>query len=806
MKIKTKRNKKFVTNKQKKNKKLINKSAKKFGINNKNFTRKNIQKGGAGVYDKIRLNIKDIRECLEHLTQEPIHYDPAKDDYEPSINRAMKSASKVLTFNPRPNFNCIDTLKYYNTAKLSFLELENYLQFYKIYSERFGMNESLNIYLLGHLYIFHELYYRVSNIQNLNQLFSSVNPTLIESFVCGNPAINFFWINYYKNKSFSTIREGTHEIKDKVISKIKGVDAEDEREDSSLPFKIKRAYIDYITLKDPHNLTKIFEEYSPYYSPIEYLGLTNDSGRDIVSRDEFKFKIKNLENIDDLLNKNNYRSIRNFENVRLLTDSPLLQEFTSEKLTSNRINFKWDLTFDIPYDNANLNVIHNFYNENRDEDIQSFFKDSFIRAREFIYIEKNGKAYLMDEPDMYESVYKFLLLLSDLTSEQNYNFEMFKTEFDKNKSKLRFDLLRIILARIGFPEDNIELCLKNLRDYIKAYFLSKNPYLFDCLNIKTFVPPEFVNVYGVFSSYTDENKINTGQLQTNIASNITWRNNESKTDIIEIINMFVSSNTENKLSGFAKHGNEENDISCDAAFYNIIENERQRGFGACLFNLICIGDTGQLILAHIIQVTVYSKNDNQDISEFQLKYLLIWNNKDGLVYEDIDDIDITENFRNCFLKPIFAPLSGLLSNPVDMPRVNINPTPDSNRGWKISENFRNVFNRKQAMPPSIDYDQSKIREIDPDVRELPRNNPPLTTPEQSVKSGFLNKTFKNIFTRKQSEQPMPVNYVEPSQNQYESIAGVPGKHVSGQIVLGGKKYKSNTNTNTKKRRRSNYKK
>ena len=50
---------------------------------------------------------------------------------------------------------------------------------------------------------------------------------------------------------------------------------------------------------------------------------------------------------------------------------------------------------------------------------------------------------------------------------------------------------------------------------------------------------------------------------------------------------------------------------------------------------------------------------------------------------------------------------------------------------------------------------------------------------------------------------MPVNYVEPSQNQYESIAGEPGKHVPGQIVLGGKKYKSNTNT---KKRRRNYKK
>jgi hypothetical protein len=795
--MKTKRNKKFVTNKRKKNKKLINKSFKKYKNNNKNFSRKYRQKGGTGVYDKIRLNIKDIRDCIGELTQGPIHYDPIKNDYEPSINRAIKSASTVLTFNSKPKLNCIDTLKYYNTAKLSFVELENYLQFYKIYSENFGMDETLNLYLLGYLYIFHELYYRISNIQNMSELFSSVHPILIESFVCKDPDNNFFWVNYYKAKTFSSVREKGQQIADTARSKIKGLEFQEAHTASSLPFKIRRVYTDYITLKNTRQLVRIFQEYIPYYSPIDYLG--NDSDRNTVSRDGFNFKIKNLENIDDLLNKNNYRFIRNFGNVRLLTESPLFQD-----LTTQRINFKWDLTFDIPYDNTNLNnnlnVIHNFYNENRNEDISSFFKDSFIRTREFICIEKNGEVQLMDEPDIYESIYKFLLVLSELSSQENYNFGLFKTEFDKNKEKLRYDLLRVILSRIGFPEYNIQLCLKNLTNYIKAYFLSKNPYLFDCINIKTVVFPDFVNVYGVFSSYTDENKINNGQIQTNISSNITWRNSESKSDMIEIINRFVLSNTENKLSRFSKHGNEANDISCESAFYNVIENGRQRGFGASLFNLICIGSNGQLILAYIIQVTIYSKNDNEDISDFQLKYLLIWNNKDDVVYQEIDYIDITENFRNCFLKPIFTPLTEPLRDPETMPRINIENTGPS--GWK---NFKGIFSRKPSEEIPT-YDQSQIRDFPIDVPKLPPNNQQMAARVVDINqptetSSRFGKTLKNLFSR--SKPSMPANYDnQPNQlnqpNQPNYISGIPGKYVSGQIVLGGKKYKTNTKKNIRK--------
>ena len=760
--MKTKRNKKNVTNKRKKNKKLIRKSFKKLATKNKKFTRKFLQKGGVvGVYDTIRHNIKDIRECIENLSNGPIIYNPIKDDYLPTISaqkmkEGVKIMGKSLGFNPKPNLNCIDTIKYYNTAKLSFIELKNYLQFYNVYKNLFGKDESLKLFLLGYLYIFHELYNRISNIQNLIQLFSSVNPILIESLVCKNPDSNFFWVNYYNAKTFSSVREKGQQIADTAKSKIRGVEFEEAHTASSLPFKIKTAYTDYITLKNPVNLVRIFEEYSPYYSPIEYLGLTNDSGSDISELNGFKFKIINLEKMDVLYNSHSF--IRKFGNIRLLTQLPLFQEIPSR-------GFSWDLTFDIPYDNTNLGVIHSVYNTNRDENLKSFFKDSFIRTRETLYIEKDGITHLMDEPDMLESIYNFLMLLSGLTGEQQYNFELFKSEFDKNKVKIRFDLLRLILSRIGFPEQNIMLCLDNLRHYLKVYFLSKNAYLFDVLNIKTFVGTDFFNLYGVFSSYTDENKTFNGQLQTNVTDKITWQNNETKPNIIEIINMFVLSNTENKLPGFAKEGNQEGIISCESAFYNIIENGRQRGFGACLFNLICIGNTGQVILAHIIQVTIYSKIDNQDISEFKLKYLLIWCNKDDVVYKEIDYIDITENFKNCFLKPIFT----ILSNPIDVLRVNIEPRPASNPRWKIGENITKILSRrKNETHVPIDYDQSKIRDSYPKINEIDNVAPSVSV---NPKPGFFNKTFKNIFSRNNSE---PAS--------------------SGHIEVGGKKQR------TKKRR------
>jgi hypothetical protein len=741
--MKTKRNKKFVTNKRKKNKKLINKSFKKLASKNKKSTRKIIQKGGVvGVYDTIRHNIKeDIRDCIEILSNGPIDYHPIKDDYEPTISaqnmlKGMKTMGKSLGFNPRPNLNCIDTLKYYNTSKLSFRQLQNYLQFYNVYNNFFGKDESLKLFLLGHLYIFHELYNRISNKENLFQLFSSVNPILIESFVCKDPDNNFFWVNYNKNKTLSVVREKGHQIADTAKSKIKGVDYQEAAEVSSLPFKIKKEYTDYITLKNPVNLVRIFEEYSPYYSPIEYLGLTNDSGNDIAKLDEFKFKIINLEKIDVLYNSHSF--IRKFDNIHLISQLPLFQPIPSK-------GFSWDLTFDIPYDNTNLGVIHSVYNTNRDENLKSFFKDSFIRTRETLYIEKDGITHLMDEPDMFESIYNFLMLLSGLTDEQQYNFELFKSEFDKNKVKIRFDLLRVILTRIGFPEQNVMLCLDNLRHYLKVYFLSKNAYLFDVFNIKTTVGTDFFNLYGVFSSYTDENKIYNGQLQTNVTDKITWQHNETKPNIIEIINRFVLSNTENKLPGFAKEGNQEGIISCESAFYNIIENGRQRGFGACLFNLICIGNSGQVILAHIIQVTIYSKNDNENISDFQLKYLLIWCNKDDVVYKEIDYIDITENFKNCFLNPIFT----ILSNPIDVLRVNIRePMPGSNPGWimKMRENVTNILShKKNETPVPIDYDESKTNEID-NVAPSVSVNPKL---------GF----FKNIFSRNNSE-PASTGHIE----------------------------------------------
>ena len=637
--MKTKSNNKFVTNKRKKNKKLIKKSSKNYKNNNKNFSRKYRQKGGARVYDSIQRNKKPLSECLSNS---PIIYDPKKHDYVPSVS--FKSIGTVFSLS---NPNCRDTFKYYNTAKLTFGELHEYLYFYTEYFKNFGKNAMFDLYKLGFLHIFHYLNDNNKDIPNLNFLFDSVSPILIECFVSNSPDTNFFWEYYYVNKTALVFRENVRRIE----SRIKGVDLEETR----LPFKIKSIYTNYITLKNPFRLVKIFEDFKPYYSPVEYLGITEDAGNDIVSNElygnEYKFKINNLEIIDGLYN--NHLFIRKFSNVGLLTDSPLMRG-----LTNPYTNSKWDLTFDIPYDNTNLNVIHRFYNTNRDEDVTSFFKDTFIRIMEDLYIECNGNVFnnKISAKDNKTAAYLFLLKLSEPDSigrHENNGSLQFIQLFDSyyDHSNLNFDTLRVILVQSGFI--NIELCIKNFRDFMKGYFLSKNPYLYNCLTIKTQIDNFYKNVYGAFYSYNDENNRSNGELQTNIKDTIILSNIGSKSYLIQIINTFVSSNTENKVSMFAKPGNTENEISCVSSFYNIIENGRQRGYGVSLFGLICIGPEGMITLAYIIQVTIYSKNNNEDIHDFQIKYLLLWNNKDDSVYKYIDGIDITQMFKDCFLKPIF---------------------------------------------------------------------------------------------------------------------------------------------------------
>jgi hypothetical protein len=670
--MKTKRNKKFVTNKRKKNKKLINKSFKKYRNNNKNFSRKYRQKGGARVYDSFQRNKKPLIECLSN---NPIVYDPKKHDYVPTV-----SLKKFGTIFSGPNPNCKDTFKYYNTAKLTFGELKDYLYFYREYFNKFGKDAVFDLYKLGFLHIFHYLNDNKTDIPNLNFLFDSVSPILFESFVSNNPGANFFWEHYYFNKTALAFRENMRIIE----SKIKGVDVEETR----LPFKIRSKYIDYITVKNPFRLVKIFEDYKPYYSPLEYIGITQDDGNDIVSSIEMwgnvhKFKVNNLLNIDNLLY--DYRFIRNFNNVNLLSNAGLFENPNDFHL----MNFKWDLIFDIPFDNNNLAIIHSYYNTNRDEDISSFFRDTFLRTRENIYIEKNGITYSMNNPNKnnIESIYELLLILSGLTDGTNYDYNTFIIEFNKVKENLRFDILKDLLLKIGFPEYNIELCFGNLTNYIKTYFLSKNEYLFNCLNIKTFVSGGYNNVYGVFSLYTDETKITTGQLQTNIDDRIRLTNVNNKNILIQLINNFVFINTNQKISLFAKRGDQANEISCAAAFYNVIENDIQKGYGANLFRLIGMGQEGQITLAHVIQVSIYSKNNNSaEIDEYKLKYLFIWNNKDNTVYDLIDEIEITQTFKDCFLIPIFE------NKFVPLQPAQINTTSasgglpeevDDNSGWDM---------------------------------------------------------------------------------------------------------------------------
>ena len=530
-----------------------------------------------------------------------------------------------------------------------------------------------------------------------------------------------------------------------------------------MPFKIKSTYIDYITVKTPQQLVKIFEEYSPYYSPLEYIGnnTNNTNITDIVSSNDilgniYNFKINKLENIDELLD--NYKIIRKFNNVGLLPN-----------VNNYSINTKWDLNFDILFDNNNLHVIHSLYNTNRDEDLSSFFRDAFLRTREDLYIEENGITHniINSSNNSIESIYKFLLILSNSYSEDTYNYNnQFEIEFDKPIKQLSFTILEQILQSINFP--NINLCLTNLTNYMKTYFLSKDSYLYDCLNIKTFLFPAYLNVYGVFSSYSDETKITNGELTISINNTINMSNVNNK-DIIEIINNFVLKNSENKLYEFAKLSSEENNISCITAFYNIIENNKQKGYGANLYTLNCIGqnDNDRIILAYIIQVSSYSKNNNSEIDDFHLKYLFIWNNKDTIVYDKIDTLEIMENFRNYFLKPIFQ-------NSNSIPNSIQNPIQISHTINNDNIQFFNASN-SEIEPNSI-YNSNYTKVVNP----TEQNKLKLIQDEKIIPEYNYIKPYDNPSYVKTHSTP---NYVTGVKNDSDESS-------KGHIEIGGKKNKT----------------
>ena len=713
--MKTKRNKKNVTNKRKKNKKLINKSFKKYRNNNKNFSRKYRQKGGVvGVYDKFKLNVKDITGCINGTTQ--ILYNPKTDDYDSKLS---------IKFNFNPNFNCIDTLKYYNTAKLSFTQLKSYLHFYKIYVENFGNEKTLTLCLLGYLFIFCYLNNNKTTRDStiIERLFRSVNPFVLETFVTKNPENNFFWNYFYKYLTLGNVGIGNSFLRSQR---------------SEIYATIYPRYISFITIKDPHQLVSIFSDYRPYCSPFKYIGNSNnnyfnDNIRLYTSDDLIEkyvgiqqvpnlFKINNLKNMDTLFN--NYQFVRELSNIKLLSDTDL---------KDNSINTKWDLVFDIIFNDDYLDVIRSMYNTDLSEELSSFFRDAFLRTMEELYIEQNGSIYptIVPDKDNVQSIYDFLLLLSGLINNENYNFQSFKNEFEQNKDSLSVDIVRQILINTNFSQENVTLCLRNLKIYIKMYVLSKYQYTDVCLSIKkqmNTIKLDKYDVYGVFHSYSNGNNV------SNTAMSI--RNKDDfisnhKDIIIRIINNFVRTCSNNKITNYAKDKGD-NTVFCANLFYDIIGNEysEHKSYGVNLQQLSCQGTDEYISIAYIIQVSICSINSDGGIQSFELKYLLIWNNKDDVVYKEIDYIDneLTENFRNCFLKPIFT----RLSNPIDVQRVNIAPIPGSNPGFKTSETFTNILSRKKnenTVP--IDYDQSTIQDIDDDVTKLPQNNPPIVSINQN---------------------------------------------------------------------------
>jgi hypothetical protein len=657
--MKTKRNKKFVTNKRKKNKKLIRQSLK---HKNKKFTRKIIQKGGVGVYDKIRLNVQYITQCINMDTSSQISYNPKKDDYDSKLS--------IIKFNSNPNSNCIDTLKYYNTAKLSFTQLKSYLDCYKIYLEKFGKEQTLTLWLLGYLFIFCYLNNNKTTRDStiIERLFRSVNPFVLETFVTQIPEVNFFWNYFDKYITLGNVGIGDYFVRSQR---------------RQIYDAIQPKYKDFITIKDPHQLVSIFSDYRPYCSPFKYIGnRSNNFFNDnielydtaaLISKPDallvhgnHLFIAHDFENFDTLFN--NYQFIRKLSNIQLLTDTAF---------NDNTINTKWDLIFDIDFNDDNyLDVIRLMYNNDLSEDLSenlsSFFRDAFLRTQEELYIKQNGTIYptIVPDKDNFSSIYDFLLLLSGLIKNKSYKFELFKNEFDKNKAILDGDIVRQILISTGFPEANVNLCLRNLYIYIKMYFLSKKQYTGSCLSIKkkiniNIMGSEPYDVYGVFHPYSNGNLLQNDVM--GIDNQVEFISNY-KDSIITIINNFVRTSTANKINNYAKDkGN--NTVFCANLFYDIIGSEysEHKSYGVNLQQLFSTGTNGRKFIAYIIQVSICSIDSDGGVQSFELKYLLIWNNKEdnNPVYDLIYTFrGLPLNFREYFLKPILRPLQVQNAGPV----------------------------------------------------------------------------------------------------------------------------------------------
>ncbi|MEI7669792.1 MAG: hypothetical protein WCJ33_06900, partial [Pseudomonadota bacterium] len=311
-----------------------------------------------GVYDKIRLNVRDITQCINRDTSSQISYDPKNDDYDSKLS---------ITFNFKPNLNCKDTLKYYNTSKLSFTQLKLYLDCYKIYVGKFGKDKTLTLCLLGYLFIFCYLNNKKNKDSTIIQsLFRSVNPFVLETFVTEIPEHNFFWNYFDKYITLGNVGIGNRFLRSQR---------------KQIYDAIQPKYIDFITIKEPVQLIRVFSDYRPYCSPFKYIGNSNnnyfnegydadsdaDSDELITKTDDLlpvdhSFKINNLTNIDTLFN--NYQFIRKLSNIQLLTDTAF---------NDNTINTKWDLIFDIDFNDDNyLDVIRLMYNNNLSEDLSSF--------------------------------------------------------------------------------------------------------------------------------------------------------------------------------------------------------------------------------------------------------------------------------------------------------------------------------------------------------------------------------------------------------------------------------------------------
>ena len=400
--MKTKRNKKFVTNKRNKNKKLIRQSLK---HKNNKFTRKIIQKGGDWIqplfyiYDNNEMNLDNC---------EFIDYNPYNDDYLDFQERNTTVLKRMFTTrNTDETAICINKYKFFNTY---FLPFDKQLYYLNIIQQFKTANVSVDriskILLLGYLNViryFRKIWettnirtlethirsqqfqsYAGNNIQNIlvdgdlnrtqqnlyNIAFSLLSPTITEALASGNDCYfmndyglqvknkNFIWMYYFSNLSLRS------KIKNEAM-KIANY---------KFTHKMRDLYYEYVRIKNPEDLVNLFQNYKPYIYPINFENNYNISSKFVLDIYGRMNSQRVRTNVDSFLTT--YTLESNFYSIVMDTSRDTLNKITSSDMIITQIT-------EVSLVTSNYNDVINNIEVDIIDPTNSLFKYDLVYGYEF---------------------------------------------------------------------------------------------------------------------------------------------------------------------------------------------------------------------------------------------------------------------------------------------------------------------------------------------------------------------------------------------------------------------------------------